>query len=95
MSGAKETQDVVVLVEKVVTAVIDSLADGKLNVFDVPKFAPLLGAIKDAWDGSAEIPGELKELLTDSELVKALLKDIGEAVLEILTAALAAKTGTK
>ena len=46
MSGIKETSELLDLLPVLATALEKSLQDGKINVFDAPKFFPVIAAAR-------------------------------------------------
>jgi hypothetical protein len=68
--GIKETMDVLDLIQVGVKVGKEVTADGKLNLFDLPKLTPLVPAAQKAYSGRGEIPKEVKDL--DVEEVEQL-----------------------
>lgn len=86
MAVAKETQDVIQLIRVLAKAMSDAKADGKINIFDMPKLAPVLIALKVAVDGSDKIAGEIKAASADLETLTTLLTDSLGAMLALVDA---------
>ena len=85
-SIAKETQDVIQLVRVLASAMASAKADGKIDIFDVPKVAPVILALKAAVDGSDKIKSELKAASDNIETLTALLSDSVMAMLALVEA---------
>ena len=86
MAIAKETQDVIQLIKVLAKAMSDAKADGKINILDMPKLAPVLIALKIAVDGSDKIAGEIKAASADLETLTTLLTDSLAAMLALVDA---------
>ena len=86
MAAAKETQDVIALIRVLAKAMSDAKADGKINILDMPKLAPVLIALKAAVDGSDKIAGEIKAASGDIETLTTLLTDALGAMLALVDA---------
>jgi hypothetical protein len=86
MAVAKETQDVIALIRVLAKAMSDAKADGKINILDMPKLAPVLIALKAAVDGSDKIAGEIKAAQGDLEALTTLLTDALGAMLALVDA---------
>lgn len=85
-SIAKETQDVIQLVRVLASAMSAAKADGKIDIFDVPKVAPVILALKAAVDGSDKIKGEIKAASDNLETLTTLLSDSVMAMLALVEA---------
>lgn len=91
MTGIKETEDVLVAGEVVVTAVQKSFADGKFTFMDGRFFIPVVGAVKEAVDGASQIKAELKELSREeSDKLTGELVDLVQHLVEALAPVLSA-----
>ena len=86
MAAAKETQDVIALIRVLAKAMSDAKADGKINILDMPKLAPVLIALKAAVDGSDKIAGEIKAASGDIETLTTLLTEALGAMLALVDA---------
>ena len=86
MAVAKETQDVIALIRVLAKAMSDAKADGKINILDMPKLAPVLIALKAAVDGSDKIAGEIKAASGDIETLTTLLTEALGAMLALVDA---------
>lgn len=86
MAVAKETQDVIQLIKVLAKAMSDAKSDGKINILDMPKLAPVLIALKAAVDGSDKIAGEIKAASGDLTLLTTLLTDSLTAMLALVDA---------
>jgi hypothetical protein len=86
MAVAKETQDVIQLIKVLAKAMSDAKADGKINILDMPKLAPVLIALKAAVDGSDKIAGEIKAASGDIETLTTLLTEALGAMLALVDA---------
>lgn len=83
---AKETGDVIQLVRVLATAMSAAKSDGKIDIFDVPKLAPVILALKAAVDGSDKIALELKAASHDLATLSSLLSDSVTAMLALVDA---------
>ena len=86
MAAAKETGEVIALIKVLAKAVSDAKADGKINILDMPKLAPVLIALKAAVDGSDKIAGEIKAASGDIETLTTLLTEALGAMLALVDA---------
>ncbi len=75
--GIKETKEVVVFVVALVQGVADSLADGKLNIFDLFKFFKALRLLGPAVKDFTKIKDEIMDLsdVEKVELCDAIAKE--------------------
>lgn len=69
MSGIQQTQELLALLPVLAEQLKKALADGQLNVFDIPKFFPVIASARLAFEGARDIPEELKDLTRDELLV--------------------------
>ena len=76
----------VLLIKVLAKAMSDAKADGKINILDMPKLAPVLIALKAAVDGSDKIAGEIKAASGDIETLTTLLTDALSAMLALVDA---------
>jgi len=83
---AKETREVIQLVNVLAKAMKDAKADGKINVLDAPKLVPVLVALKAAVDGSDKIKGEIAKAGDDLATMSALLSEAVDAMLGLVAA---------
>jgi hypothetical protein len=60
-----------------------AMANGQIDVFDIPKLVPVMKAIRSAVEGGSLIPSELKEL--DDQEIEALFAKITEVVDAIIS----------
>jgi hypothetical protein len=86
MADIKESLELVALVGSLADCLIEAKRDGVVSWFDLPKFAPVVGAAKRALDGSDFIDDELKDL--SAEEAQALAKSSLEAALKLVDAVL-------
>lgn len=84
MSGIKETEDVIELATDLAAAIKSAKADGKVNVWDAPKFLALVPDVTAALDGSEKVPLELKNASPDE--AKKLAADAVGALKALLDA---------
>lgn len=68
----KELKEVLKLGIEIQKAMSDSLEDGKINLFDITEFIPVIMAAGKAIDGIGNVRNELKNLTLEQ---KAELKD--------------------
>jgi hypothetical protein len=82
--GIKECSDVLALVDASVDQVVSALADGRVSTVEaLGMLVRLAGPLRDALDGVAKLPAELKDL--DQSEVQALtgqLFVIGQKIVE-------------
>lgn len=71
MAGIEKTQELVALLPVVAEALSKSLKDGVLNVFDAPKFFPVIAAARQAFADVKGVPEEVKDL-SKEELITLL-----------------------
>lgn len=86
MSGIKETQDLIKLVQVSADVLKAAKADGSIDYKDLTKLGPMIGALKAAVDGAKLVSEELKELSPEetTELLietVAAVKSIVDAVI--------------
>lgn len=74
----KNTHEVLVLAKILGRQVKEILADGKVNVLDIPKLAPLWEPTKQALEGFQEIPKELTPANMTAADVQVLIADVVE-----------------
>lgn len=74
MAGIDGTKSLLKLVEDLLDAYISASADGKINIFDLPKAAGLLPALRAVSASGKLVPTELKDL--DAAEVTALLEQL-------------------
>jgi hypothetical protein len=86
--GIKETMELLSLLEEVGVALQKAKEDGKVNWMDLPKFAPVVAAGKNAIEGSHMVAAELKDL--SSEEISSLINKM-TAVISALVAGIMAK----
>jgi len=74
--GFKETKQVLDAIIALGKGIESSMADGKLNVLDIPNFIPFLTLILPAIEGSEQVPFEFKVAdPAEIEELKAYLKE--------------------
>jgi hypothetical protein len=83
MANVKETQDLLAAIRTCAQVFKDVMEDGKFNLMDLPKLAPVWNAVEDAVNGVNLVPGELQDL--SKEEAQALLADVWDTVLLVLT----------
>lgn len=83
---AKETREVIQLVNVLARAMKEAKADGKINVLDAPKIIPVLVALKAAIDGADKIKGEIAHAGDDLATMSALLSEAMDAMLALVDA---------
>lgn len=71
MSGVKETKELISMISVLADCLKEAKKDGKINLFDIPKLAPMIPAIRDGLNGAEAIKLEVKDLSVDeiSELL--------------------------
>jgi hypothetical protein len=84
MEGIKNSREMLELVAVLAEALKEAKADGKINVFDLPKLAPVIPALRSAVEKSELIPAELKDL--DKDELTELLTLTVDAVMKLLDA---------
>lgn len=77
-AGINQTLELITLVAVLAGDLHDANADGKVNVFDLPKFFDLIGPAKDAMKDLKEVPDELADL--DEDEFAQLTEKIREIV---------------
>lgn len=78
----QQTLEALDALESLVLTYKSVMEDGKVGVFDIPKFIPLFLKFKKGAEGAGEIPGELSHL--SDEETQALLKRLGDIVVEVV-----------
>lgn len=58
----KETMELLDLMKVMAECYVEAKKDGSVNWFDLPKFAPVLTKITQAFDGAEKIGEELKSI---------------------------------
>lgn len=74
MAGIEGTKALLKLVEEVLDAYKEASADGKINIFDLPKAAGLLPELRAVAASGKMVPVELKDL--DAAELSALLEQM-------------------
>ena len=75
-TGIKETMDVLETVKVSLVELKDALADGSIDLADLPKLWPVIASAKDAVIGLSEVPVELMDL--DQNEIKTVVGKIAE-----------------
>lgn len=78
----KACKSVLSLVLISIDAVEKAKADGKINLLDLPKLAPVIGALKDAIGAAKLVPEELKDL--DATEISELFELLTQVVMRLL-----------
>jgi len=82
MTTIIETMEVLDSVEVMVEQYKAAIADGSINLFDLPKLLPIIVALKDAAQGLSMVPEELKDL--DEEEMAELFGKIAGIASQII-----------
>jgi hypothetical protein len=90
MAGITETQDLINLFKTLAVQIKAAKQDGVINLFDLPKLAPVIAATRAALTGSEKVPAELADLT--AEETSALLSDLADAVIALYEALFASTT---
>jgi hypothetical protein len=82
MTTINETMEVLDAVEVMIEQYKSAMADGSINLFDIPKLLPIIVALKDAAQGLSLVPEELKDL-DEEEMAELFGKVAGIATMLI------------
>ncbi len=76
--GIKETKELVKALGEIITIGLKAMADGKINIMDIPLIFSLIKSLGDAVEGVQKVPVEIKDLSAEEA------QELGNYVLQVI-----------
>lgn len=94
MADVKDVLEVVAFLKKVGETVVDVTADGKVNILDLPKLAPLWAPARDAMEGLQNALVQIKDIdAAEAKVLLLAVVDLAQAWAPVFGVQLKARIG--